>query len=181
MNFFKSVRPGRVLGRRFHGFFDVWHGDSISAGTHAPDERRNSLKSASQGRATFHRFQEIRGLRFTLSTAGLYDLYTRYGQSVDKKACFASLEIYPQLPPQPQGLLYRGFQVYKDVLNQRHKPIFHQIWPYHHHHALDLYPDLKAWTAPNGQLLGLWTVQSAEASSPVIPAGRVTSDADEDH
>lgn len=60
----------------------------------------NSLKSADNGPARFHRFQEIRSTRSTPSTAGLYDLYTRCGRTVDKKGTFPSRQNYPQVPPQ---------------------------------------------------------------------------------
>ncbi|EAB7134107.1 hypothetical protein BZX17_24540, partial [Salmonella enterica subsp. enterica] len=68
------------------------------------------FKSETQGPGGFHRFQEIRADRFTLSTAALYDLYTRYGQSVDKKAALHRPRNYPQVPPQAVGPVYRGFQ-----------------------------------------------------------------------
>ena len=60
----------------------------------------NSLKSADSGPARFHRFQEIQSIRSTPSTAGLYDLYTRCGRTVDKKGTFPSHQNYPQDPPQ---------------------------------------------------------------------------------
>lgn len=110
----------------------------------------------------FHRFQRIRARRFTLSTAGLYDLYTRYGQTVDKKALLPDLRIYPQVPPQPEGPLYRGFQVHKSLQNQLDNAFLHEICAYHHHHALDLYPDLEARLAPIRPKPGLWTVMSAD-------------------
>jgi len=49
------------------------------------------LKSAMPSPGRFHRFQEIHAVRFTLSTATMYDLYTRYGQFVDKKAILTRL------------------------------------------------------------------------------------------
>lgn len=39
---------------------------------------------------------------------------------------------------------------------------FHEIWPYHHHQALDLYPDLKARHTAICAKPGLWTVAPAE-------------------
>lgn len=108
------------------------------------DEPAVSLKSTSPCPGRFHRFQRIQTDRSTLSTAALYDLYTRYGQSVDKKALLPCLRNYPQVPPQAGRPIYRGFQVHKFLLNQSDKVFFHEIWLYHHHHALDLYPDLEA-------------------------------------
>lgn len=116
----------------------------------------------------FHRFQGIRARRFTLSTAGLYDLYTRYGQTVDKKALLPDLRNYPQVPPQPEGPLYRGFQVHKYLKNQLDNAFLHEIWAYHHHHALDLYPDLEARLAPTRPQRDLWTVASADEATAAL-------------
>lgn len=116
----------------------------------------------------FHRFQGIRARRFTLSTAGLYDLYTRYGQTVDKKALLPDLRNYPQVPPQPEGPLYRGFQVHKYLQNQLDNAFLHEIWAYHHHHALDLYPDLEARPAPIRPQRDLWTVASADEATAAL-------------
>lgn len=116
----------------------------------------------------FHRFQGIRARRFTLSTAGLYDLYTRYGQTVDKKALLPDLRNYPQVPPQPEGPLYRGFQVHKSLQNQLDNAFLHEIWAYHHHHALDLYPDLEARPAPIRTQRDLWTVASADEATAAL-------------
>jgi hypothetical protein len=77
------------------------------------DDPADSFKSAIRCPGGFHRFQEIQDARSTLSTGGMYDLYTRYGQSVDKKALLIRGENYPQVPPQPEGPLYRGFQAHK--------------------------------------------------------------------
>ncbi len=116
----------------------------------------------------FHRFQGFRARRFTLSTAGLYDLYTRYGQTVDKKALLPDLRNYPQVPPQPEGPLYRGFQVHKSLQNQLDNAFLHEIWAYHHHHALDLYPDLEARPAPIRPQRDLWTVASADEATAAL-------------
>jgi hypothetical protein len=51
----------------------------------------NSLKSAINAPARFHRFQEIQSGSSTPSTADLYDLYTRCGRTVDKKGTFPRL------------------------------------------------------------------------------------------
>ncbi len=115
--------------------------------------------------AGFHRIQGIQIDRSTLSTVGLYDLYTRYGQSVDKKALLLHRRNYPQVPPQPQGALYRGFQLYKSLLKHADSAFFHEIWPYHHHHALDLYPDLEARIDPISSKRVLWTVAFPEAAA----------------
>lgn len=116
----------------------------------------------------FHRFQGIRARRFTLSTAGLYDLYTMYGQAVDKKALLPGLRNYPQVPPQPEGPLYWGFQVHKSLQNQLDNEFLHEIWAYHHHHALDLYPDLEARPAPIRPQRDLWTVASADEATAAL-------------
>jgi len=146
---FKSVRRGRGLTRRFQRFQchlqDLQQPAPAATGSTPAD----SLKSGKPWPARFHRFQRNSHCRFTLSTAGLYDLYTRYGQSVDKKGLQRSVRNYPQVPPQPQGPLYRGFQANKSLLNHKDRLFLHEIWPYHHHHALDLYPDLEAWQGPN--------------------------------
>jgi len=118
-----------------------------------------------RARVGFHRIQGIQTDRSTLSTVGLYDLYTRYGQSVDKKALLRHRRNYPQVPPQPQGALYRGFQLYKFLLKHRDSAFFHEIWPYHHHHALDLYPDLEARLDPISSKHVLWTVSFPEAAA----------------
>lgn len=165
MNFLKSAAPGKVLAPRNQRIFSGSRPGATQPACASMTHAMNCLKSTGQGTAAFHRFQRIQTSRSTLSTAGLYDLYTRYGQSVDKKATFSRWENYPQLPPQPQGPIYRGFQVHKYHLNQTDSPVFHEIWPYHHHHALDLYPDLKARAAPCRQKSGLWTVASAEGGS----------------
>lgn len=119
-------------------------------------------------RGGFHRFQRIQPVRFTLSTAGLYDLYTRYGQTVDKKALLPDLPNYPQVPPQPEGPLYRGFQLHKSLENQLDNAFFHEIWAHHHHHALDLYPDLEARPALIRPQPTLWTVTSADEATTAI-------------
>lgn len=158
---FKSVRRGRGLTRRFQRFQchlqDLQQPAPAATGSTPAD----SLKSGKPWPARFHRFQRNSHCRFTLSTAGLYDLYTRYGQSVDKKGLQRSVRNYPQVPPQPQGPLYRGFHANKSLLNHKDRLFFHEIWPYHHHHALDLYPDLEAWQGPNPPESTLWTVASA--------------------
>lgn len=128
----------------------------------------HSLKSADGGPARFHRFQEIPSIRSTPSTAGLYDLYTRCGRTVDKKGTFPSHQNYPQDPPQARWPIYRGFQPYKVLLNQKHSLLLHEIWPYHHHQAFDLYPDLEAREAPNFRERGLWTERSADIGSALI-------------
>lgn len=133
------------------------------------DDAANSVKSASQYPGGFHRFQVIQGIRSTMSTVGLYDLYTRYGQSVDKKALLTCAENYPQVPPQPEGPLYRGFQAHKSLLKQRDNAFLHEIWLYHHHHALDLYPDLEARHAPHLPPARVWTVPFAEAQHHLPP------------
>lgn len=115
--------------------------------------------------AGFHRIQGIQTGCSTLSTAELYELYTRYGQSVDKKALLPGRRNYPQVPPQPQGALYRGFQLYKFLLKHGDSAFFHEIWPYHHHHALDLYPDLEARIDPISSKRVLWTVAFPEAAA----------------
>lgn len=135
------------------------------------DEPADSLKSAIPCPGRFHRFQRIQTDRFTLSTAALYDLYTRYGQSVDKKALLPCLRNYPQVPPQAGRPIYRGFQVHKFLLNQSDKVFFHEIWLYHHHHALDLYPDLEARLAPICIESSLWTAAFAEGSPSRRDAG----------
>lgn len=117
---FDERLPGRVSGR--------------------PDSSKSEIRCPGR----FHRFQRIRTIRFTLSTAGLYDLHTRYGQSVDKKALLPGSGNYPQVPPQPEAPLYRGFHPHKFLLNHADNTFLHEIWLYHHHHALDLYPDLEA-------------------------------------
>lgn len=78
-----------------------------------------------------------------LSTAGLYELFASRGQAVDKKTTFRSRKTYPQPHPHPQGHFYRGFQPYISLYIQTDNLLFNQIWPYHHHIALDLYTDLK--------------------------------------
>lgn len=128
------------------------------------DEPADSLKSTVPCPGRFHRFQRNQTDRSTLSTAALYDLYTRYGQSVDKKALLPCLRNYPQVPPQAGRPIYRGFQVHKFLLNQSDKVFFHEIWLYHHHHALDLYPDLEARLAPICIESSLWTAAFAEGS-----------------
>lgn len=131
------------------------------------------FKSAMRAPAGFHRIQGIQTGRSTLSTAGLYDLYTRYGQSVDKKALLPGRRNYPQVPPQPQGALYRGFQLYKFLLKQCDSGFFHEIWPYHHHHALDLYPDLEARLDPISSKRVLWTVAFTGAAA--TPSNTIAS------
>ncbi len=84
---------------------------------------------------------------------------------MDKKALLPCPQNYPQVPPQAERPIYRGFQVHKLLLNHADKVFFHQIWLYHHHHALDLYPDLEARLAPIRPRSGLWTEASAEAGS----------------
>ncbi|WP_268647419.1 hypothetical protein, partial [Escherichia coli] len=78
------------------------------------------------------------------------------------------LRIYPQVPPQPEGPLYRGFQVHKSIKNQLDNAFFHEIWAYHHHHALDLYPDLEARLASIRPQPGLWTVTSADEATAAL-------------
>ena len=82
---------------------------------------------------------------------------------MDKKALLPGSGNYPQVPPQPETRLYRGFRPHKFLLNHADNTFFHEIWLYHHHHALDLYPDLEARISPNCPRAGLWTVQFAEA------------------
>lgn len=101
-NPFNSAEGSRASTLRFQRFQRFYTGVSARFGRGCgrmppPD----SFKSAIQCPGGFHRFQRIQRLRFTLSTAGLYDLYTRYGQSVDKKALLPAAENYPQVPPQP--------------------------------------------------------------------------------
>jgi len=140
----------------------------VSAGDPA-----DSLESTISCPGRFHRFQRIQSNRSTLSTAGLYDLYTRYGQSVDKKALLPCLRNYPQVPPQAERPIYRGFQVHKFLLNHVDKAFFHEIWLYHHHHALDLYPDLEARLAPICLESCLWTETFAEGGK--MACGRFLS------
>ena len=142
----------------FADFTGLWVASSTGPAQVAAKDPMNSLSSAIQAPAGFHRFQRIPTCRSTLSTAGLYDLYTRYGQSVDKKALLLRRRNYPQVPPQPRGALYRGFQLYKSLLKHIDSAFFHEIWPYYHHHALDLYPDLEARLDPIPHKCGLWTV-----------------------
>ncbi|WP_224945880.1 hypothetical protein, partial [Klebsiella pneumoniae] len=66
----------------------------------------------------------------------------------------------------------------KFVQNQLDNTFFHEIWAYHHHHALDLYPDLEARLAPIRPQPGLWTVKSAaEATAALRPTICFTSPA----
>ncbi|WP_414490017.1 hypothetical protein, partial [Stenotrophomonas maltophilia] len=69
---------------------------------------------------------------------------------------------------QPEGPLYRGFQLHKSLENQLDNAFFHEIWAYHHHHALDLYPDLEARPALIRPQSGLWTVTSADEATTAI-------------
>lgn len=163
-----SERRRRVQALRFQRFQPHSAGIARRPRGGLRELRADFLKSTMRCLGGFHRFQRIRAGRFTLSTAGLYDLYTRYGQIVDKKALLLDLGNYPQVPPQPEGPLYRGFQVHKSFKNQSDNSFFHEIWAYHHHHALDLYPDLEARPALIRPQPGLWTVTSAEEATAAL-------------
>ncbi|WP_180851888.1 hypothetical protein [Stenotrophomonas maltophilia] len=91
---------------------------------------------------------------------------------MDKKALLPAAENYPQVPPQPEGPLYRGFQLYKFLLNHADNWFFHEICLYHHHHALDLYPDLEARLGLIRPESILWTEAFAEAAGIAASAAR---------
>lgn len=107
----------------------------------------------------------IWGRGSTSSTAGMYDLCTASAQAVDKKSSFLTSGNYPQVPPQAHSPLYRGFRYHKNQINQRVDGVFHEIWPYHHHQAFDLYPDLKAWKGRKHPVPGLWTASCSSADA----------------
>ncbi len=160
----ESFHSARAAGRRspdFNEFSSISRMPPGRLDGRFGDEPAVSFKSVGRCPGGFHRFQEIQTSRFTLSTGTMYDLYTTYGQSVDKKTVFSPARNYPQVHPQPDVPLYRGFQVHKTFTNQIDNAFFHQIWRYHHHHALDLYPDLEARQDPIRHERALWTVASA--------------------
>lgn len=89
---------------------------------------------------------------------------------MDKKALLPGSGNYPQVPPQPETPLYRGFHPHKFLLNHADNTFFHEIWLYHHHHALDLYPDLEARLGPICPEWVLWTERISGTASTVAAA-----------
>lgn len=99
-----------------------------------------------------------------LSTSTLYAFRASRGQDVDKFHGGPAMKFYPQGFPHPEGPLSRGFRAHKNLLNQSVELFFNQIWLYHHHHALDLYPDLKARDALRSANPRLWIATRNEVA-----------------
>lgn len=94
---------------------------------------------------------------------------------MDKKADRRQPEFCPQVIPQPYQQFRGGFRAHKILIFQRVELLIHKIWPYHHHQALDLYPDLIAWSSGKGWQAGCGQQLPPSAVSSTRPASLQTT------